>query len=102
MEFSPIVGNTLHRDTAYRRNKKKTHEELSTLKWPANHFQGYTKEDLHYKILPISSLVTLAGGTLITPGNSVLSNCMLAENRVANAFGSSYSVLFTSVTSQHK
>ena len=40
--------------------------------------------------------------TRITPGNSGQSNSVLAENHVANAVGSSYSVLFTFVTSQHK
>ena len=30
MEYCPIFGNTLHRDTAYHRNKKKKHDEFST------------------------------------------------------------------------
>ena len=32
MEYCPIIGNTLHRDTAYRKKKKNTHDELSTVR----------------------------------------------------------------------
>ena len=32
MEYCPIVGNTLHRDTAYRRKKKYISNELSIMK----------------------------------------------------------------------
>ena len=31
MEYCPIVGNTLHRDTAYAENKKSISDELSTV-----------------------------------------------------------------------
>ena len=51
---------------------------------------------------PTISRVTLARVTCIFPGNSDKSNSALAVNPVANALCPSFSVLFTSVTPQHK
>ena len=51
---------------------------------------------------PTTSRVTMAVVTRITAGNSGKSNPVLAVNPVANVLGSSYSVLFKSVKSQHK
>ena len=62
------------------------------------YFKVIGKHNLLWGGPKTTSRVTLAGVTRITPGNSGSSNSMLAVNRVANALGSSYSVLFTSVT----